>query len=151
MAVEEGFKDDALTPTLDRGRTSKFGYWFRVSEVCGDGGSRRRKILLPDDDSSFGWHGAVVGFVAAITGGGHHQLKKPFVQTCIGGKCVSWRKGFAWESVPNEGLMPQDWLWRRRMGGKLGPNQGPIGNDPKKLVSSLFWSVRHYLTFFLQT
>ena len=54
MAVEEGFKDDALTPTLDRGRTSKFGHWFRVSEVCGDGGSRRRKILLPDDDSYFG-------------------------------------------------------------------------------------------------
>ena len=79
MAVEEGFTDDDVIPTLDRGRPSKFGHWFRVSEVGGDGGSRRRKILLPDDDSSFGWHGAVVGFVAPITGGGHRQLKKSFV------------------------------------------------------------------------
>ena len=150
-AIEVGFKDDALTPALDRGRTSKFGHWFRVSEVGGDGGSRRRKILLPDDDSSFGWHGAVVGFVAGITGGSHRELKNPFVQTCIGGKCVSGRRGFAWESIMEEDLMPQDWLWRRRMGGKLGSNRGPIGDDPEKLVSSFFWSVRHYLTFFLRT
>ena len=86
-------------------------------------------------------------FMARITGGDHRQLKKPFVQTCVGGKCVSGRRGFAWESITKEGLMPQDWLWRR-IGGKLGPNRGPIGDNPEKLLSSFFWSVRHYLTFF---
>ena len=42
-------------------------------------------MLLPDNGPSFGWHGAVVGFVAGITGGSHRELKNPFIQTCIGG------------------------------------------------------------------
>ena len=45
--------------------------------------------------------------------------------------------------------MPQDWLWRRRVGGKLGSNRGPIGDEPEKLVSSSFGlSGIIYLFFF---
>ena len=129
-------------------RSRKFGQRFWMSEVGDDGSNWRKKIFLGDDDLSFWRHGALMQFMAHITGGDHRQLKNPFVQTCVRGECMSARRGFAWESITKEGLMPQGWLWRRRIGGKLGPNRGPIGNNPEKLVSSFFWSVRHYLTFF---
>ena len=117
---------------------SKVGQWFRMSEVGGYGGNWRQKILLGDNDSSFWWHGAYVRFMAGVTGGGHCTLKKIFAQTCIGGECVSGRRDVVWESVPNEDLMLQDWLWRRRKWGILGSKRSQSAMTPESWCQVFF-------------